>query len=112
MLLTLGTGCKPPGARAMLDGREHLNANRPQQAAAAFEKATRLLPEDWRTWNHLGLALHRGGKHAAALLPAGEQWADDGQTAERAVDEIGRNERAAEVYGLVFRINAAGCGNA
>ena len=66
MLLTLGTGCKPPGARAMLDGREHLNANRPQQAAAAFEKATRLLPEDWRTWNHLGLALHRGGKHADA----------------------------------------------
>ena len=66
VLLTLGTGCKPPGARAMLDGREHLNANRPQQAASAFEKATRLLPKDWRTWNHLGLALHRGGKHADA----------------------------------------------
>ena len=66
MLLTLGTGCKPPGARAMLDGREHLNANRPQPAAAAFEKATRLLPEDWRTWNHLGLALHRGGKQVDA----------------------------------------------
>ena len=46
VLLTLGTGCKPPGARAMLDGREHLNANRPQQAASAFEKATRLLPKD------------------------------------------------------------------
>ncbi len=62
----VGTGCTPPGARAMLEGREHLENNRPQQAAAAFEKATRLLPEDWRTWNHLGLALHRGGKHAEA----------------------------------------------
>ena len=66
LLLSLGIGCTPPGARAMLEGREHLNGNRPQQAAAAFEKATRLLPKDWRTWNHLGLALHRGGKHVDA----------------------------------------------
>ena len=66
VLLTLGTGCKPPGARAMLDGCAHLNANRPQQAAAAFEKATRLLPKEWRAWNHLGLARHREGKHADA----------------------------------------------
>ncbi len=64
--LWFGVGCTPPGARAMLEGREHLDGNRPQQAAAAFEKATRLLPEDWRTWNHLGLALHRGGKHVDA----------------------------------------------
>ena len=66
VLLSLGIGCTPPGARTMLEGREHLDGNRPQQAAAAFGKATRLLPEDWRTWNHLGLALHRGGKHVDA----------------------------------------------
>ena len=69
-LLALGFGCTPPGARAMLEGRDHLEANRPQQAAAAFERATRLLPEDWRTWNHLGLAQHRAGK----LTEAGKAY--------------------------------------
>jgi len=80
LTLLLGAGCTPPGARAMLEGREHLDGNRPQQAAAAFEKATRLLPEDWRTWNHLGLALHRGGKHV-----------DAGKAYQRAIKLMGQD---------------------
>ena len=60
-LLLVGLGCQPPGARAMFEGEARLKAGEAKQAVAQFEKAVKLLPDEWRAWNFLGLARHRAG---------------------------------------------------
>ncbi len=60
-LLLVWLGCQPPGARAMFEGEARLKAGEPKQAVAQFEKAVKLLPGEWRSWNYLGLARHRAG---------------------------------------------------
>ena len=60
-LLLVWLGCQPPGARAMFEGEARLKAGEPKQAVAQFEKAAKLLPGEWRSWNYLGLARHRAG---------------------------------------------------
>ncbi len=86
--LWLGAGCMPPGARAMLEGRDHLEAGRPKQAAEAFAKATRLLPDDWRTWNHLGMAQHRTGDRVAA-----------GKAYQHAIKLMGKDRMVGKIEG-------------
>ena len=60
-VLWLGVGCQPPGAKAMFRGEDLLEAGQPKAAAAKFEEATELLPQEWRAWKYLGLARHRAG---------------------------------------------------
>ena len=60
-LIWAGTGCKPPGVRALFKGEELLKDGAPKAALAQFEKAVGQLPKEWRAWNYLGLARHRVG---------------------------------------------------
>jgi tetratricopeptide (TPR) repeat protein len=66
VVLALGLGCKPPGARAMFKGEAMMQAGRAKAAVAQFELATRHLPTEWRAWNFLGMARHRAGDLAGA----------------------------------------------
>jgi tetratricopeptide (TPR) repeat protein len=66
VMVGLGVGCKPPGARAMFKGEAMMQAGRAKAAVAQFELATRHLPTEWRVWNFLGMARHRAGDLAGA----------------------------------------------
>ena len=61
LLLWIGTGCKPPGVRAMFEGEALLKDGKPKEAVPQFELAVENLPNEWRAWNYLGLARHRAG---------------------------------------------------
>ncbi len=61
ILIWAGTGCKPPGVRALFKGEELLENGAPKAALVQFEKAVEQLPKEWRAWNYLGLARHRAG---------------------------------------------------
>ena len=60
-LIWAGTGCKPPGVRALFKGEQLLENGEPKAALVQFEKAVEQLPKEWRAWNYLGLARHRAG---------------------------------------------------
>ena len=60
-LIWAGTGCKPPGVRALFKGEQLLENGAPKAALVQFEKAVEQLPKEWRAWNYLGLARHRAG---------------------------------------------------
>ena len=52
------TGCKPPGARALLAGKKRLDSGQPAAAIEPLQKAVNLLPDNADAWNYLGLAYH------------------------------------------------------
>jgi tetratricopeptide (TPR) repeat protein len=63
----LFNGCTPPGPRALLKGERLAREGRFDAAIVQLETATRLLPQEARAWNHLGLAYHGAGRSADAV---------------------------------------------
>jgi Flp pilus assembly protein TadD len=59
-------GCKPPGARALLEGKRLLDKGDYAGAVAELKTATSLLSTNAHAWNYLGLAYHLSGQPAAA----------------------------------------------
>lgn len=55
-------GCKPPGARALWDGKALLDRGEYTQAVGKFETATSLLKTNALAWNYLGLAYQQAGQ--------------------------------------------------
>ena len=92
--LWLGTGCKPPGAKAMFKGEELLESGQPKAAVAQFEEATKLLPDEWRAWNYLGVARHRTGDLAGSQ-----------QAYQKAIELVGDRRFATNKLSKVLEFN-------
>jgi tetratricopeptide (TPR) repeat protein len=60
-------GCKPPGAKALLDGQRLLEKGRVPEAIERLETATELLATNAQAWNYLGIACHRAGQWTNAI---------------------------------------------
>lgn len=60
-------GCKPPGAKALLDGQRLLDKGRIPEAVERLETATELLATNAQAWNYLGIASHRAGQWTNAI---------------------------------------------
>ena len=56
------TACGPPGPRALLKGKQLLDAGKTAEAVPALTLAVSLLPTNAAAWNYLGLAYHRAGQ--------------------------------------------------
>lgn len=56
------SACAPPGPRALLDGKEFLEAGQTAEAIAELRTATTLMPTNAAAWNYLGVAYHRSGQ--------------------------------------------------
>lgn len=65
-LMALLTGCAPPGARALLEGKRLLEQGKFSQAVEKLRLATTLLNTNAQAWNYLGLACHQAGQVAEA----------------------------------------------
>ena len=81
-LMLVMAGCTPPGADALMNGRERLDKGDVQEAIKAFEKATNFMPESARAWNYLGLAYHRDGQFIAARDAYDKSWSKDDNLAQ------------------------------
>jgi tetratricopeptide (TPR) repeat protein len=62
MLALVGTGCKPPGPRALLEGQSLVEHGRYAEAIERLKTATTLLSTNANAWNYLGLAYHQSGQ--------------------------------------------------
>jgi tetratricopeptide (TPR) repeat protein len=62
------TGCKPPGARALLDGKKLLTKGKYPAAVERLRTATSLLATNAHAWNYLGLACHNASLPNEAAL--------------------------------------------
>lgn len=60
-------GCAPAGPRALLQGDRLVREGKYREAIGKLETATRLLPQDARAWNCLGMAYHGAGEASRAL---------------------------------------------
>lgn len=65
--LALLAGCTPPGPRALLEGRDLLEAGKYPEAVERLTRATSLLTTNAQAWNYLGLACHRAGDATRAV---------------------------------------------
>jgi tetratricopeptide (TPR) repeat protein len=61
-------GCKPPGPKALLDGKRHLEKGRIVAAVDRLEAAVQLMPTNAHAWNYLGIACHRSGQASNAVV--------------------------------------------
>lgn len=61
-------GCTPAGPRALLEGKQLLDAGKLQEAVAKLTLATQVMPTNAPAWNYLGLARHQAGD-----VPGAEQ---------------------------------------
>ncbi len=55
------TGCKPPGPRALLAGKELIEHGQYAEAVERLKSATSLMSTNAQAWNYLGLAYHQSG---------------------------------------------------
>jgi tetratricopeptide (TPR) repeat protein len=62
------SGCKPSGPRALLKGKKFLDRGDYADAVAQLKMATSLLATNAQAWNYLGLAYHRAGRPADAVV--------------------------------------------
>ena len=63
------SGCKPPGPKALLDGKRLLERGKVAAAVDRLETATRLLGgTNAAAWNYLGLAYHQSGQASNAVV--------------------------------------------
>lgn len=65
-LCGLASGCRPPGVRALLKGKDLLQRGKSEQAVSELRTATSLLKTNAIAFNYLGLALHENGQFAEA----------------------------------------------
>ena len=68
LAVALQAGCKPPGPKALLDGKRHLEKGRVEIAIERLQVATQLMPTNAHTWNYLGIACHQGGLASNAVV--------------------------------------------
>jgi len=64
-------GCRPPGPRALLDGKRLLEKGKPVAAVARLEVATQLMATNADAWNYLGIAYHQSGSASNAVAAYG-----------------------------------------
>jgi tetratricopeptide (TPR) repeat protein len=62
------SGCSPSGPRALLKGKKFLDRGDYADAVAQLKMATSLLATNAQAWNYLGLAYHRAGRPADAVV--------------------------------------------
>lgn len=55
-------GCKPPGPKALLDGKRLLEKGRTAEAIERLQVATDLMRTNAQAWNYLGVAYHQAGQ--------------------------------------------------
>jgi len=55
-------GCKPPGPRALWDGKQLIERGEYARAVESLKRATSLLNTNALAWNYLGLACHQAGQ--------------------------------------------------
>ena len=67
LLVGLLAGCKPPGPKALLDGKRLLEKGRLPEAIERLEVATDLLRTNAHAWNYLGVAYHQAGQWTNAV---------------------------------------------
>src|SRR6185437_8598904 len=60
-LVVILTGCKPPGPRALLAGKDLIERGQYADAVERLKKATSLMNTNAQAWNYLGLAYHQSG---------------------------------------------------
>lgn len=65
--VTILTGCKPPGPKALLDGKRLLEKGRVPEAIERLQVATDLLRTNAQAWNYLGVAYHQAGQSSNAI---------------------------------------------
>jgi tetratricopeptide (TPR) repeat protein len=61
------TGCRPPGASALLDGQELLDHGQYAQAIDELKTAASLLKTNAQAWNYLAVAYHEAGQPTNAV---------------------------------------------
>lgn len=66
LLALVLTGCTPAGPRALLEGKQQLEAGKLQEAVVKLTLATRLMATNAQAWNYLGLARHQAGEVTGA----------------------------------------------
>jgi len=64
--LTVLSGCRPTGRRALVEGDRFLQSGKPGEAVPLLERAASDLQTDGAAWNHLGRAYHETGRVADA----------------------------------------------
>src|SRR5437868_7698423 len=62
LALVLSSACRPPGPRAVLEGKKLLEKGQYAAAIEEFREATVLMPTNALAFNYLGLALHEAGQ--------------------------------------------------
>ncbi len=70
-------GCTPAGSRALVQGDELLRNGKAAEAIEKLKRATRLMPDEPRAWNLLGLAYHHSGEPQLALQAYRQALAKD-----------------------------------
>lgn len=58
-IAVLLSACAPPGPRALLEGKDLLDAGKTAEAITALRTATTLMQTNATAWNYLGVAYHR-----------------------------------------------------
>jgi tetratricopeptide (TPR) repeat protein len=91
------SGCTPPWADAMFEGKTQLEKGEFKDAINSFKQATRLQPELARAWNYLGLAYHRDRQFAEAIAAYNKAYNTDNNLAE-AVYNLGYLRLETGVY--------------
>jgi tetratricopeptide (TPR) repeat protein len=66
LCLALAAGCKPPGPKALSDGKRLLDKGRVPEAIDRLRVATDLMATNAQAWNYLGVAFHEAGQTADA----------------------------------------------
>ncbi len=61
------TACGPPGPRALLRGKDLLEAGKTADAIEELKTAITLMPTNAAAWNYLGVAYHRAGEWTNAV---------------------------------------------
>ena len=62
MFAIIVAGCKPPGPRALWQGKDLLDRGQYTDAITKLKTATSILSTNALAWNYLGLAFHQAGK--------------------------------------------------
>ena len=60
-------GCKPPGPKALLDGKRLLEKDKVPEAIERLEVAAELMGTNAQAWNFLGIAYHQSGQATNAM---------------------------------------------